>query len=109
MPVTNGVDTVLAAPEGYVVDFDHPQSQGVPQAYYVAGFGTAISLLFFAQRLYVKVCLAGGLLVDDCELNSLCFLFIQFPGSSSSILCPSGDYVVYLHLAEAILGRAALS
>ncbi|KAH8729502.1 hypothetical protein BGZ61DRAFT_415271 [Ilyonectria robusta] len=65
MPVTNGVETVLAAPEGYVVDFDHPQRQGVPQAYYVAGFGTAISLLFFAQRLYVKVCLAGGLLVDD--------------------------------------------
>lgn len=109
MPVANGVETVLAAPEGYVVDFDHPQRQGVPQAYYVAGFGTAISLLFFAQRLYVKVCLAGGLLVDDCELNSLCFLFIQFPGSSSSILCPSGDYVVYLHLAEASLGRAALS
>lgn len=83
MPVINGVVTVLAAPEGYAVDFDHPQRQGVPQAYYVAGFGTAISLLFFAQRLYVKVCLAGGLLVDDCELSSLCFLFIQFPGSSS--------------------------
>lgn len=106
MPVTNGVETVLTAPEGYVIDFDHPQRQGVPQAYYVAGFGTAISLLFFAQRLYVKVRLAGGLLVDDCELNSLCFLFIQFPGNSSSILC---HYVVHLHLAEAVLGRATLS
>ncbi|KAF7554020.1 hypothetical protein G7Z17_g3227 [Cylindrodendrum hubeiense] len=68
MPMTNGVVTVLAAPEGYVVDFDHPQRQGVPQAYYVAGFGSAISLLFFAQRLYVKVCLAGGILVDDVLL-----------------------------------------
>ncbi|KAL6409559.1 integral membrane protein [Ilyonectria robusta] len=93
MPVTNGVETVLAALEGYVVDFDHPQRQGVPQAYYVAGFGTAISLLFFAQRLYVKVCLAGGLLVDD------------FLPSYARV----GNYVVYLHLAEAILGRAALS
>ncbi|KAH8654702.1 hypothetical protein BGZ61DRAFT_319800, partial [Ilyonectria robusta] len=65
MPITNGVETLLAAPDGYVVDFNHPQRQGIPQAYYIAGFGSAIALLFFAQRLYVKLFLSGGLRIDD--------------------------------------------
>ncbi|KAF7554389.1 hypothetical protein G7046_g6842 [Stylonectria norvegica] len=68
MPVVNGVITVLPAPEGYIVDFDNPQRQAVPDAYYIAAFGTALSLLFLGQRLYVKLVLVGGLQIDDVFL-----------------------------------------
>ncbi|KAH8661044.1 hypothetical protein BGZ61DRAFT_464570 [Ilyonectria robusta] len=65
MPLTEGVLTVLPVPEGYVVDFDNPQRQAVPHAYYIAGVGTVLSLLMIAQRLYTKVFLTGKLQLDD--------------------------------------------
>lgn len=65
MPVVNGVVTVMPAPEGYVIDFDHPQRQGVPEAYWIAGVGGFFAILFMAQRLYTKVFLTGGLMLDD--------------------------------------------
>ncbi|KAH6894369.1 hypothetical protein B0T10DRAFT_603872 [Thelonectria olida] len=65
MPVINGTTVVLPPPDGYVVDFDHPQRTGVLQAYYAAGFLTVFSLLCFAQRMYVKLFLVGGLGIDD--------------------------------------------
>ncbi|KAK1622227.1 integral membrane protein [Colletotrichum phormii] len=68
MPVVNGVITVLSAPEGYVVNFDDPQRQAVPEAYYVAGFGTLLSVLLMAQRLYTKAFLIGRLQWDDVFL-----------------------------------------
>ncbi|KAJ4327041.1 hypothetical protein N0V84_002540 [Fusarium piperis] len=68
MPIVQGVLTVLEPPEGYVVDFDNPRRQGVPEAYYVSGFGMALSLLFITQRLYVKFFLTGGVQVDDVLL-----------------------------------------
>ena len=67
MPTIDGVPVLLPAPEGYVVDLDNPRRQGVPEAYYVSGFGMALSFLFFMQRLYVKIFLAGGLQLDDGE------------------------------------------
>lgn len=78
MPVVNGVTTVMATPEGYVVDFDNPQRTGVPEVYFVAGFGIVLSLLFTAQRLYVNAVVEKGLQVDDGELavpNILVSLF----------------------------------
>ncbi|KAF4972287.1 hypothetical protein FSARC_1123 [Fusarium sarcochroum] len=68
MPTIDGVKVLLPAPEGYVVDLENPTRQGVPEAYYVAGFGMALSFLFFMQRLYVKIFLAGGLQLDDALL-----------------------------------------
>lgn len=67
MPIVQGVPTVLEPPKDYVVDFDNPRRQGVPEAYYVSGFGMALSFLFIAQRLYVKFFLTGGVQVDDGE------------------------------------------
>jgi hypothetical protein len=55
MTTIDGVMVLLPPPEGYVVDFDNPARQGIPDAYFVAGFGLAISFLFFMQRMYVKV------------------------------------------------------
>ncbi|WAO86599.1 Hypothetical protein NCS54_00387900 [Fusarium falciforme] len=68
MPLVQGVPTVLEPPKDYVVDFDSPRRQGVPEAYYVSGFGMVLSFLFIAQRLYVKFFLTGGVQVDDVLL-----------------------------------------
>ncbi|KAI1050182.1 hypothetical protein LB506_001622 [Fusarium annulatum] len=68
MPLIDGVMVLLPPPEGYVVNFDNPQRQGVTEAYFVAGFGMAVSFLFFCQRMYVKLFLAGGLQFDDVLL-----------------------------------------
>ncbi|KAK1704547.1 integral membrane protein [Colletotrichum lupini] len=68
MPLVKGVVTVLPPPEGYVVNFDNPQRQAVPEAYYVAGFGTLLSVLLMAQRLYTKAFLIGRLQWDDVFL-----------------------------------------
>ncbi|GKT98067.1 integral membrane protein [Fusarium langsethiae] len=65
MTTIDGVMVLFPPPEGYVVDFDNPARQGVPDAYLVAGFGLAISFLFFMQRMYVKIFLTGGLQLDD--------------------------------------------
>jgi hypothetical protein len=77
MTTINGVVVLFPPPEGYVVDFDNPARQGVPDAYIVAGFGLAISFLFFMQRMYVKIFLTGGLQLDDCKFSSLFCWFMS--------------------------------
>lgn len=99
MPIVQGVPTVLEPPEGYVVDFDNPRRQGVPEAYYVSGFGMALSFLFIAQRLYVRCFLTGGLQIDDGEcfprvpcystavgLLQFIYLLARFCGLSACVL-----------------------
>jgi hypothetical protein len=71
MATINGVTVVMPPPEGYVVDFDNPQRTGTPAVYFIAGFGGALSLIFFVQRLYVKLFLAGGLQLDDCMFRAV--------------------------------------
>ncbi|KAK5996634.1 hypothetical protein PT974_01971 [Cladobotryum mycophilum] len=68
MPVIDGVVTVLPSPEGYVVDFAHPQRAGVPHAYWVAGVGFFLNVLFMGQRLYTKAVFVGKLQIDDAFL-----------------------------------------
>ncbi|KAM5346656.1 hypothetical protein ACJ41O_009661 [Fusarium nematophilum] len=63
--VVNGTTVVMPPPDGYEVDFENPQRQAVHEAYYVAGFGMAMSFLFISQRLYVKFFLTGGVQIDD--------------------------------------------
>ncbi|KAF6806675.1 integral membrane protein [Colletotrichum sojae] len=70
MPIVNGVLTVLPAPEGYVVNFDNPQRRAVPEAFYVSGFGTFLSLLLMGQRLYTKAFLIGRLQLDDVAIGA---------------------------------------
>lgn len=83
MTTIDGVMVLFPPPEGYVVNFDNPARQGVPDAYLVAGFGLAISFLFFMQRMYVKIFLTGGLQLDDCE--SFLLLLLCFVGETKSI------------------------
>ncbi|KAM5357849.1 hypothetical protein ACJZ2D_015859 [Fusarium nematophilum] len=110
MPITNGVETLLAAPDGYVVDFDHPQRQGIPQAYYVAGFGSAIALLFFAQRFLLhrivglfETGVAGvhAWEISVEQFNS--YLLVAYLAASLYVICGSLSKVAllifYLHLS----------
>lgn len=71
MSLTNGVITVLPAPEGYVVDFDNPQRIAVPEAYYISGITTFLGCLMMAQRLYTKIALVRKFQWDDGEWLSL--------------------------------------
>ncbi|KAI8715252.1 hypothetical protein NCS52_01032500 [Fusarium sp. LHS14.1] len=64
-PVTNGVTTFLAPPEGYVVDFEHPQQQNALHHYLIFGILGSLALFCLIQRLYTKHFLTGSLKIDD--------------------------------------------
>ncbi|KAF9877491.1 hypothetical protein CkaCkLH20_05191 [Colletotrichum karsti] len=64
-PVTNGTVTFSKPPDGYVVDFDHPQRHLVLEHYLVFGIGAPIAFLCLLQRFYTKVWLSNGFQIDD--------------------------------------------
>ncbi|RYP19383.1 hypothetical protein DL765_003356 [Monosporascus sp. GIB2] len=64
-PITNGVVTFTSPPEGYVVDFDHPQTYLHEEHYWLFAVGGLLATLSLAQRFYTKVYLSTGLGVDD--------------------------------------------
>ncbi len=61
----NGVTTVLPPPDGYQVDFEHPQRQYETEMYSVAAVGNLLMFSSLCQRLYTKIFLAKGLQLDD--------------------------------------------
>lgn len=65
LAITDGVATLIPAPEGYKVDFDNPKRNGDITCYCVTGVGSFIALLFLAQRLYVRGVLRKRLKIDD--------------------------------------------
>lgn len=71
--------TILPAPAGYNVHFDHPQRLGIPETYWIVGIGNAISIVFFAQRLYTKVFVFKKLNWDDVffVLSWACCVTVQ--------------------------------
>ncbi|KAF4992244.1 hypothetical protein FGRMN_7274 [Fusarium graminum] len=54
-PTVNGVTVAVLPPEGYIVDFDHPQRRYHMESYVVSGTGMALAFLFVLQYLYVKL------------------------------------------------------
>ncbi|KAJ2900399.1 hypothetical protein MKZ38_002456 [Zalerion maritima] len=64
-PVTNGVTTFLAPPDGYVVDFENPQRRANVETYWICGVENVIALLFLGQRFYTRIFITGGLQYDD--------------------------------------------
>ncbi|KXJ93644.1 hypothetical protein Micbo1qcDRAFT_193051 [Microdochium bolleyi] len=65
MPLVNGVETLLAAPPGYVVNLENPQRSKVIEHYVVCGIGGTLAFLALAQRYYTKIFLLKGLHLDD--------------------------------------------
>ncbi|ETS73770.1 hypothetical protein PFICI_14716 [Pestalotiopsis fici W106-1] len=68
MALVNGVLVAMPPPDGYIVDFDHPQRNSDVAAYWIFGVGNALSLLSILQRLYVRVFIMKKLQMDDAFL-----------------------------------------
>lgn len=78
-PLTEGVRTFLAAPEGYEVDFENPVRNHELTLYLVIGIGNVLAALFMFQRLYTKLVLLKVFLIEDGFLvfSWLCSLLVQ--------------------------------
>jgi hypothetical protein len=61
----NGTITLVPAPPGYVVDFEHPQRQLVTEVYTVVVVENILALMFLLQRLYTRVVLMGLFQIED--------------------------------------------
>lgn len=59
--------SVIPAPPGVTVDFDHPRQQKVLEHYLLFGVGGTIAFIALCQRFYTKLFLSKGLQVDDGE------------------------------------------
>ncbi|KAK1657062.1 integral membrane protein [Colletotrichum godetiae] len=57
--------SVIPAPPGITVDFDHPRQQKVLEHYLLFGIGGTIAFIALCQRFYTKLFLSKGLQVDD--------------------------------------------
>ncbi|KAH6974239.1 hypothetical protein BKA56DRAFT_645444 [Ilyonectria sp. MPI-CAGE-AT-0026] len=67
-PVVDGVEVIRLPPDGYVVDFAHPQQQKVLDHYLVFGIGGPLAFIALLQRYYTKIFLSKGLQVDDASI-----------------------------------------
>ncbi|KAK0713191.1 hypothetical protein B0T26DRAFT_742013 [Lasiosphaeria miniovina] len=69
--IVNGVPVAIAPPEGYVVDFDHPQQNSLIQAYWLFSVGNFLTFLFMSQRVYVKLIIQRRVQIEDGKMLTL--------------------------------------
>lgn len=69
MSDSNGVQTIIPAPEDYVVNFDNPKTQFVVQSYTIAAVEISLAFLFLAQRLYTKIAIMKQFQLEDCKFS----------------------------------------
>lgn len=65
MPIFNGTVTILEAPEGYAIDFAHPQMQYVVESYSIVAVEMTLAFLFLVQRLYTKIMIMKNFQLED--------------------------------------------
>lgn len=63
--VVNGVPVAIPPPEGYKVNFDNPQRNSVTEAYWLYGVGNFLTVLFIAQRVYVRCFIHETIRIED--------------------------------------------
>ncbi|KAK1598885.1 uncharacterized protein LY79DRAFT_686861 [Colletotrichum navitas] len=70
--------SVIPAPPGVEVNFDHPRQQKVLEHYLIFGIGGTLAFVAMCQRFYTKIVLSKGLQVDDgmCAYSSECVLLV---------------------------------
>ncbi|KAK1701849.1 integral membrane protein [Colletotrichum lupini] len=79
--------SVIPAPPGVTVDFDHPRQQKVLEHYLLFGVGGTIAFIALCQRFYTKLFLSKGLQVDDGEFTLVdrpTFMFLGWVTDQSS-------------------------
>lgn len=69
-PTVDGIRVLLPPPPEYIVDLANPQRNGDVGIYWCYAIGSALALLFLAQRLYTRVVFDGGLQLDDGETET---------------------------------------
>ncbi|KAK8069943.1 hypothetical protein PG994_006559 [Apiospora phragmitis] len=72
--------TLAPPPEGYVVNFEHPQRRANIQAYWCFGVGNVLALLFLAQRFYTKLRILKSFQLDDGLATQLVGVYIFYAG-----------------------------
>ncbi|GKT54040.1 integral membrane protein [Colletotrichum tofieldiae] len=60
--------SVIPAPPGVEVNFDHPRQQKVLEHYLIFGIGGTIAFIALCQRFYTKLFLSKGLQIDDASI-----------------------------------------
>lgn len=73
---THTIVAPLAAPSGYVVDFEHPKRKGDVDGYWVHAFGIFFALGFLIMRIYVKLRVTPPLNWEDGKL-SICIIWLS--------------------------------
>ncbi|KAH8662482.1 hypothetical protein BX600DRAFT_466439 [Xylariales sp. PMI_506] len=63
--IIDGIPVAMAPPPGYVVDFDNPKRNSVTAAYWLFGVGNLVTILFVAQRVYVRAFVQRHILWED--------------------------------------------
>ncbi|KAK2041822.1 integral membrane protein [Colletotrichum somersetense] len=61
--------SVIPAPPGVEVNFDHPLQQKVLEHYLVFGIGGTLAFIALCQRFYTKIFLSKGLEIDDAFMT----------------------------------------
>ncbi|KAK1975618.1 integral membrane protein [Colletotrichum cereale] len=61
--------SVMPAPPGVEVNFDHPRQQKVLEHYLIFGIGGTLALIALCQRFYTKIFLSKGLQIDDAFMT----------------------------------------
>ncbi|KAJ1325678.1 hypothetical protein MN608_08872 [Microdochium nivale] len=64
------VQVAIPPPEGYVVNFDHPQRNLAVDAYWHFGIGNAFAFLAIAQRIYVRLWIQKRVFLEDAFLGA---------------------------------------
>lgn len=75
--VVNGVPVAIPPPENYKVDFDNPQRNTVPAAYWLFGVGNVFALLFMLQRVYVRAMVQKLVRVEDGKCSLFYFVHLE--------------------------------
>ncbi|KAH8678286.1 hypothetical protein BX600DRAFT_507246 [Xylariales sp. PMI_506] len=65
MALVDGVMVAMLPPDGYMVDFENPQRQGVEIGVLLVGIGLTISFLAVVQRLYTKLRITNSFNLED--------------------------------------------
>lgn len=65
MAEINGVPVIMAAPPGYIVDFEHPHQVGATEMWCVCVVGNVLAFAMLCQRFYTNLFLVRGLHADD--------------------------------------------
>ncbi|KAK8044185.1 Satratoxin biosynthesis SC1 cluster protein 4 [Apiospora rasikravindrae] len=89
--------TLGQPPEGYEVNFEHPQRRADVQTYWCFGVGNLLALIFLAQRFYTKLRIVKSFQLDDGLATQLLCIYIFFEGVGGvhyyeiSVAQPSGS------------------